>query len=142
MPLGIIMVEQDKISSCRTLKRKEKTMPIVSLDKFPEFQKYKELKGVFVGGCVSRGEGSRFRAYAHAHTHKGYPHHGWVCVLSPKRLFVKDTQKASRTMWHEIAHIITGHGHDDVWRNKMKELGQPIPSHYKKFNTRNWRGRK
>jgi len=28
MPLGIIMVEQDKISSCRTLKRKENDMTI------------------------------------------------------------------------------------------------------------------
>ncbi len=53
---------------------------------FEEFAKYPQFKGLFVGGCVERGDGSRFRRKAHAHTSKRDALRGWICVLSPKRL--------------------------------------------------------
>lgn len=73
------------------------------------------LKGVFVGGCVARGVGSRFRAKAHAHV-KG-PHFGWICFLSAKWLHVPE-------LWHhEIAHIVAGEGHTEFWRTMVIQLG-------------------
>jgi hypothetical protein len=73
------------------------------------------LVGVFVNGCVARGEGSRFRRQAHAHTDG--PHQGWICILSAKRL--TDTP----LLLHELAHIITGEGHTDTWRRMLLQIG-------------------
>ena len=92
---------------------------------FPEFAHYPQLQGVFVGGCVERGDGSSFRRQAHAHTSKTDPFQGWVCVRSPKRLRTA-SGKPSMVMLHELAHILTGHGHDDTWRRKVRELGGRI----------------
>lgn len=73
------------------------------------------LVGVYVGGCVAKGDGSRFRRKAHAHTEG--PHRGWICILSAKRL--ADTM----LMLHELAHIVSGEGHEDGFRTVLLQLG-------------------
>lgn len=98
----------------------------------PPPEEMPEIAGIFVGGCVERGPGSRFRAWAHAHCRRGDPFFGWVCFLSFKRV-LNGRGEPGRTLWHEYAHVLTpNHGHDDTWRKKMKELGQPLPARYKK----------
>jgi len=96
----------------------------------PLMNDHPELAGVFVGGCVERGIGSRFRHQAHAHT-GGLDFPGWVCVLSRRRLFTA-SGGPSQLMLHELAHVLTGHGHDDVWRAKCREVGYRIQAHERK----------
>jgi hypothetical protein len=83
--------------------------------KWPEELKHPEVKGVFVGGCVSRGVGSRFRAKAHAHT--SGEHVGWICFLSEKRLSCR------MLCLHERAHIVTKEGHTKRWREYLLQIG-------------------
>jgi len=95
---------------------------------------WKEVRGIFVYGCVVRGEGSSFRAQAHAHTAGDAS--GWICVRGHSR--IKNcidngsVVNPNRLLFHEYAHIRSGHGHDDAWRKTMRELKQPIPERYTK----------
>jgi len=73
------------------------------------------VAGLFVGGCVARGDGSSFRHMAHAHTDGA--HVGWICVRAAWRLL--DFQ----LMAHEVAHVLTGDGHTDRWRQCVLDLG-------------------
>jgi hypothetical protein len=99
---------------------------------YPEFADRPEVVGVFVGGCVARGVGSRFRRQAHAHNSRRDKHFGWICVLTPRRLYTA-SGKPSQLMIHELAHMLTpNHGHDDAWRAKMREIGGTIRAHERK----------
>lgn len=84
-----------------------------------------EVAGIYVGGCVERGVGSRFRAQTHAHTHARDEYRSWICVLSARRLFMADGQRPSRVLMHEY-----GAGHTDAWQAQM--CRQPIPARYRR----------
>lgn len=96
-------------------------MPITP---FPQFKKYPEVKGVFIGGCVERGDGSSFRAKAHAHFAGDYK--GWICLRSAKRLYTA-TGVPSNLMLHELAHVLTNKGHVQEWADTARKLGCKIP---------------
>ena len=81
-----------------------------------------ELRGVFVGGCVERGVGSKFRATAHAHT--GGAHRGFICFRSDKWLHVK-------AVWlHELAHVVTRSPHSPRWRQFLLQIGGTLDPVY------------
>jgi hypothetical protein len=71
---------------------------------------------------VARGDGSSFRAKAHAHITGEYE--GWICVRSAARLLDRFL------MLHELAHIITGQGHTDGWRACLLKLGGTLDVTY------------
>ena len=86
---------------------------------------------VFVGGCVERGEGSSFRAKAHAHNDKRDSHFGWICFRSGKRLFTA-TGNPSQLLLEEIAHILApGQPHNATWVRRYQELGAPLSKELK-----------
>ena len=95
-------------------------MPIVEYEAFEAYRVAGVLTGVFVGGCVDRGDGSSFRAKAHAHTTR-FPNPGFICVRSAKRLY-NAQGKPSLLMWHELAHLLVNQGHTAPWREAMRSL--------------------
>ena len=101
-------------------------MPAIEYEPFTAYKVAGVLAGVFVGGCVERGEGSSFRRKAHAHpdnpkwTHQ---HPGWICVRSAKRLYVKGTNKPSLLMWHELSHLFVPYEyHGPTFKRTMRKL--------------------
>lgn len=74
------------------------------------------VAGVFVGGCVARGDGSGFRRQAHAH-HPDGRFAGWICIRSPRRIGERSL------ILHELAHVVSGEGHSDAFRRALVALG-------------------
>lgn len=89
------------------------TPRIVPLAEWPAVLQGYPVAGLHTGGCV---DGRRsFRRKAHAHI-KG-PWKGWICALAAWRL------EDQALMLHELAHILTGHGHTNKWRSKLLSIG-------------------
>lgn len=84
--------------------------------------RHPEVRGVFVGGCVDRGVGSKFRAKAHAHT--GGKNLGWICFRSARWLHVREL------LLHELAHIVVREGHTRRWRAFLLQIGGTLDEVY------------
>jgi hypothetical protein len=100
---------------------------------FPEFPKAR----VFVGGCVERGDGSSFRAHAHAHI-RDNEWRGWICIRSkkPETLRLADGEPTN-LLKHEYAHILTLMGHTRKFYQTLYAIGgymeEPMRyGHYRK----------
>jgi hypothetical protein len=105
--------------------RPERFSGEVPREKWPAYMLgHEQLAGIFVGGCVDRGVGSSFRAQAHAHIEG--PHLGWICIRGWRRFHNKSL------LLHELAHVVSGQGHTDKWREMLRALGGRVPAHHKK----------
>jgi hypothetical protein len=95
---------------------------------------------ISLGRCVngdpwddrsSRASLGKGKVVAHAHrTQEGK--YIWICVRKPREVLREDSLQVSNTMIDELAHILTGHGHDDVWRRMVRKLGGRVPHNYQK----------
>jgi len=113
--------------------RKKRKMPVIDTPKefLTEPIWNSGFRGIFVGGCIERKEGSSFRAMAHTHCFKSDAYFGWICVRSHKRLF-QANGRPSRLLIHEMGHFLTPWGsHTNKTYNKrrlilQKEIESPI----------------
>lgn len=99
-------------------------MPAIRFKHFDSYRASGVLRGVFLGGCVERGDGSSFRARAHAHISGpkvSQIYDGWICVRSRRRLM--NGGRPSNLMLHELAHLISRQGHTDKFRAVLRSLG-------------------
>ena len=97
---------------------------------FPKYlQKFKELKGICVGGCidpaVTLGTGIPGECVAHGHRNHLDHYHGWICVQHKYLIRMK------LTMLHEMAHVLVGYGqpHGKEWKKRLVEIGGTFKSY-------------
>lgn len=63
-------------------------------------------RGVFLGGCIERKEGSNIRPSAHCHCAKNDKYKGWICFKSKKtERVIKQNGKSTLLFLHELAHL-------------------------------------
>lgn len=102
-------------------------MSILKKTDYPRVLKaYPQIKGVSFGKCISDKTNRWYEPYqvlAHTHVGEDDPHHGWMCFRD--RYLLRDKQ----LVIHELAHLLTGHGHDNTWRDKVLELGGHLDSY-------------
>jgi hypothetical protein len=92
---------------------------------------HSRVRGLSVGQCVDGSPLAR-DVYAHAHQYPKDSNRGWICIRSPRDVLKRGSRHLSPTVIHELAHLVAAAGHDDDWRRTMRELGQPIPTAYRK----------
>lgn len=100
-------------------------MPVIEYEPFTAYYVAGLLQGVFVEGCVERGDGSSFRRKAHSHPDHPrwtHDHPGWICVRSRKRLY-QPNGKPTLLMWHELSHLfVPDEYHGPYWKKTMRTL--------------------
>ena len=82
-----------------------------------------EVKGIFVGGCVERGDGSSFR-HRRTRTHTAPTTPG--LDLHSRSQACGAERQAARLLIHEYAHILQpSAGHGPAWQKRVALLGAP-----------------
>ena len=81
----------------------------------------KVVRGLAVGRCVNHSRLTN--QHAHAHHDPTDKYAGWICIENPRRILKPGSQQVSRIMLEELAHLLSGHGHDDAWRAVMRSMG-------------------
>lgn len=97
------------------------------------------FRGVFMGGCIERKEGSSIRRSAHTHGDKKGRYFGWICMKSSKpERFVDNKGKLTNLAKHELAHILSsGNGHGRQFCEALIDLGGRKFKHDYAYITKN-----
>ena len=96
------------------------------------------FRGVFLGGCIERKEGSSIRRSAHAHGDKKFPYFGWICMKSRKPERFVNKGKLTTLAKHELAHILSSsNGHGKDFCNSLIDIGGRKFKHDYAYITKN-----
>lgn len=102
---------------------------------FPKYlRKFKELKGICIGGCIDKERGIKEKHWAHAHPHGGFDKYaGWICLRHQFQL------KMKLLMLHEMAHLLTPWyctTHGKEWRKALLSIGGTFKSFVYRMNNK------
>ena len=89
---------------------------------FKPFQSFPQFKGVSVGKCIATRQPLDKDDMAHSHDSPNDQHRGWICVNEKQNIYSKNGG-ASNVMKHELAHIVTDHGHDKIFKKVLNKIG-------------------
>jgi hypothetical protein len=84
--------------------------------------KKNRLRGACLGGCI---EGVPVGSGYRAHAHISGEFRGWICFRSrnpPLSLIL-----------HEIAHVLSGCGHNRKWAETLISIGGTVEKRYRKL---------
>jgi hypothetical protein len=87
------------------------------------------FKGLSYSTCVA-GWTPEDKTIGHAHNCPFCPKYGWICVR--QKTLIKDTQ----LLRHELAHLLTGQGHNEAWRKMVIKLGGHLEEYSFKYDKR------
>jgi hypothetical protein len=97
---------------------------ITKRSEFPKcVQKFKELKGICIGGCVDKDVSfTNDDCWAHSHSNSYDKYTGWIC------LHYKYQLKHKLLLLHEVAHLIANkqkntHHHGTRWKQAVSYIG-------------------
>lgn len=94
---------------------------------FPKcIRQFKEVKGIYVGGCIDGLEAPK--GTAHAHCVAGHHRTGWICLSYKYQL------KEKLTLLHEVAHLIADKSvHAPDHGKKWRDIVESINGTYKSY---------
>ncbi len=96
-------------------------MKILKRAQFPQYAKrFKEIKGICIGGCIDPDDHMAKEHVAHAHSCSG-PFQGWICFRYKYYL-------NKLTLLHEVAHLMANKSrltppHGKKWKQALLSIG-------------------